>query len=83
MLDTKSHTLPLTQGGLEIICNVTMYWRNKEKFGILTKYIDEHYSLEKANQDDSKYILAEIKDKLNLKDLSCDHADSESDKFDI
>ena len=56
-----------------------LYWKNKEKLGILSNCIDENYNLEKAYQDDPKAILDEMQDKLNLHNLSCDHADSESD----
>ena len=48
---------PLTQGGLEIKCEMTIEWQDKDKFLLLKEYVFKNYNFEKSLNDDSKDIL--------------------------
>ena len=51
----------MTQGGLEIRCQVTAYWVNEEWLGVLKKHIDENYRVRDNEKDDSNAILKDMK----------------------
>lgn len=56
---------PITQGGLEIICNVKVVWDNPAGLDLL-KGLVNMYSVENNEQDDSAEILRNLGDLLNI-----------------
>ena len=68
---------PLTQGGLEIKCEMTIEWQDKDKFLLLKlkEYICKNYNFEKSLDDDSEDILEDIN-----KVMQSGPADSELDE---
>ena len=60
VMDTKHYRSPLTQGGLEIKCRVTLTWTDALKFDFLKTFIEKNYSFENREKDDSREILEQI-----------------------
>ena len=59
MSKTAVHS-PLTQGGLEIKCEMTIEWQDKDKVLLLKEYVFKNYNFEKSLNDDSEDILEDI-----------------------
>ena len=68
---SKPVVSPLVQGGLEIVCNVTAIWTSRPGLNKLRMFVEEHYSVDKNDIDDSKAILEDLKGLLNkIEDVS-------------
>ena len=68
---------PITHGGLEIKRQVKAEWSlvEKAKFLVLRAYVNDNYSFERSDTDDSKAILERIID--SIKDGEQDADDDE------
>ena len=61
VLEGKPVRSPLTQGGLEIKCIVTVNWASDDGVEILRSSIERNYSFEDRLVDDSKTLLQYLK----------------------
>ena len=58
--DEKPCRSPLTQGGLEVKCQVTATWDNDKGRKILTQSIERNYKFSNSLIDDSEEILRSL-----------------------
>ena len=68
VLEGKAVRSPLTQGGLEIKCIVTVSWASDDGIDILRSSIEKNYSFEDRMVDDSKTVLQSLKNSYEVEE---------------